>query len=40
MTHHLVMDRATEDFVAELFRWTCGLSSVQWLGAAELLAAR
>lgn len=39
LSHHLVMDRATEDFIAELFRWTRGLPGVRWLGAADLLPA-
>ncbi|HXP04015.1 MAG TPA: polysaccharide deacetylase family protein [Stellaceae bacterium] len=40
LTHHLVMDHATEDFVAELLLWTGGLPSARWLGAGDLLAAR
>jgi hypothetical protein len=40
LTHHLVMDRATEDFIAELLMWTGGLPGARWLGAGELLAAR
>jgi hypothetical protein len=40
LTHHLIMDRATEDFVAELVMWTRGLPSARWLGAGDLLAAR
>ena len=40
LTHHRIMDRATEDFLAQLLLWTGGLSSTRWLGADELLAAR
>ncbi len=40
LTHHLVMDGATEDFIAQLFLWTCGLPGVRWLGAGELLTPR
>jgi hypothetical protein len=40
LSHHLVMDAATEDFIAQLFQWTHGLPSARWLGAADLLAAQ
>jgi hypothetical protein len=40
LTHHLVMDRATEDFLAQLLLWTRGRPSARWLVADELLAAR
>lgn len=38
LTHHLVMDRATEDFIAQLFLWTRGLPGARWFGAGDLLA--
>jgi hypothetical protein len=40
LTHHLIMDRATEGFLTQLLLWTRGLPSARWLGADELLAAR
>ncbi len=40
LTHHLIMDRATEDFLVQLLRWTRGRPSARWLGAGEVLAAR
>lgn len=40
LTHHLVMDHATEDFMAELVMRTGALAGARWLGASDLLAAR
>jgi hypothetical protein len=38
LTHHLIMDRATEDFLAQLRLWTSGRPSARWVGAGDLLA--
>jgi hypothetical protein len=40
LTHHLVMDAATEDFVSQLLLSAGAHAAVRWLGADELLSAR
>jgi len=40
LTHHLVMDAATEDFLSQLLLWTGGHAAVSWLGADALLTPR
>jgi hypothetical protein len=40
LTHHLVMDAATEDFVSQLLLSTGGHPAARWLGVTELLAPR
>jgi hypothetical protein len=40
LTHHLVMDHATEDFMAQLVMRTGALPGARWLGAGDLLATR
>jgi len=40
LTHHLVMDRATEDFIARLSETIARHPGACWLGAGDLLVAR